>query len=131
MAANLKPIFPLTPLATPVAISTANTNRDGSGTIGTVLTPGADGTRVDGVRIQATGTTTAGVVRLFVRASAGGTWFLLAEILVTAVTPSTTIQAWSYDWLTRVPLVLATGNLLGASTHNAETFNVHPMAGNY
>lgn len=131
MAANTTAIFPLTPLATPVAISTANTARDGTGTIGTVLTPGADGSRVDGVRIQATGTTTAGVVRLFVRASAGGTWYLLAEILVTAVTPSTTVQAWSYDWIPQVPLVLASGNLLGASTHNAETFNVHPQAASY
>lgn len=129
MAANRYPRFPLTPVATPVVISTANTNRDGTGTINTVITSGTDGTRVDGVRIQATGTTTAGVVRLFTYD--GATWRLLAEILVTAITPSTTIQAWSYDWIPPVPLVLPTGVNLGASTHNAESFAVHPIAGSY
>lgn len=128
MAANTTPVFPLTPSSVPVAVGTANTNRDGTGTIATILTPGAAGTRVDAVRLQATVTTTAGVFRLYVRASAGGTWFLLAEILMTAITPSTTVQAWSYDWIPRVPLVLASGCLLGGAVHNAENVNAHPIA---
>ena len=47
-------------------ISTANTNRNGTGTIGTVFTGAAGGSRIDDITITATGTTTAGVVRLFI-----------------------------------------------------------------
>mgnify|MGYP001613334690 CR=1 FL=1 len=131
MPANPTPIFPLSPLATPVAVGTANIGRDGTGTIATILTPGVDGARVDSVRLQATITTTAGVFRLWVRASAAGTWFLHTEILMTAITPSTTVQAWSYDWIPRVPLVLASGNLLGGSVHNAENVAATPNGASY
>ena len=131
MAANTTPVFQLTPKATPVAVGTANTGRDGTGTIATLYTPGTDGGRVDYVRLQATVTTTAQVFRLWVRASAGGTWFLIAEILISAITPSATIQAWSYDWIPPRPLVLANGNLLGGSVNAAENVNATVFAGDF
>jgi hypothetical protein len=131
MAANTTPLFPLTPVAVPVLVSTANTARDGTGTIVTVYDPGTAGGRLDGIAFQAQGTTTAGVIRIFVRASAAGTWFLRAEILVTAITPSTTVQAWSYSWVPDLPLILADANLVGCSTHNAESFSAHPSAGDF
>lgn len=52
-----------------VTISTANTNRDGTGTLGVVLTAtatSASGTRIDKIVTQATGTTTAGAVRYYI-----------------------------------------------------------------
>lgn len=102
-------------------ISTANTNRNGTGTIGTVITGATNGTRVDDISIVATGTTTAGVVRLFI--SDGTNVRLWQEILVSAVTPSTTVQVWSYTLLNQA-LILKSGWSLQASTNNAETFNV-------
>jgi len=102
-------------------ISTANTNRNGTGTIGTVITGATNGTRVDDISIIATGTTTAGVVRLFI--SDGTNVRLWQEILVSAVTPSTTVQVWSYTLLNQA-LILKSGWSLQASTNNAETFNV-------
>lgn len=102
-------------------ISTANTNRNGTGTIGTVITGATNGTRVDDISIVATGTTTAGVVRLFI--SDGTNIRLWQEILVSAVTPSTTVQVWSYTLLNQA-LILKSGWSLQASTNNAETFNV-------
>ena len=48
---------------------------------------------------------------------------LWQEILVSAVTPSTTVAVWSFVLLNQA-LVLPTGYSLRASTHNAETFNV-------
>jgi hypothetical protein len=102
-------------------ISTANTNRNGTGTIGTVFTAGSSGSRIDDIYIVATGTTTAGVVRLFV--NDGTTSYLWQEILVTAITPSTTVQVFSYGILSQ-GLVLASGYSLRASTNNAETFNI-------
>lgn len=123
---------PLPPNLTGCQISTANTARDGSGTLGTILTaPAAPsiGARVEGVRIIATTTTTAGMVRIFI--TDGTTTRLIAEVPVTAITPSGTVQAFSADLDTGMfPLVLPPGWSLKAGTNNAETFNVIPkMAG--
>ncbi len=115
------PAFAATPATAVAQISTANTNRDGTGTIATVLTAGASGTRIDQIDITATGTTTAGVVRLFIHDGSNGR--LWREVLVTATTPSTTVAVWSTS-LTDLNLILKTGYSLRAATHNAETFNV-------
>ena len=102
-------------------ISTANTNRDGTGTIVSVITGATNGTRIDDIYIVATGTTTAGVVRLFI--DDGTNIRLWQEILVPAVTPSTTVQVWSYTLLNQA-LILENGWSLEAATNNAETFNI-------
>ena len=116
------------------AISTANTNRDGTGTIGTVLTAGASGSRVDAVMLKATGTTTAGMIRLFVHN--GTTAYLLNEIPVLANTPSSTAPAWEVQMNSSTmsqlfPIILPTGFSLRASTNNAETFNVLAVGGDF
>lgn len=102
-------------------VSTANTLRDGTGTIATVISAGASGTRIDDIAIVATGTTTVGVIRLFLHDGTNAR--LWREILVTAITPSTAQAVWS-QYLYDLGLTLKTGWSLRASTHNAETFNV-------
>lgn len=102
-------------------ISTANTNRNGTGTIVSVISGASSGTRVDDISIVATGTTTAGVVRLFI--SDGTNIRLWQEILVAAITPSTTVAVWSATLLNQA-LLLKSGWSLQAATNNAETFNV-------
>ena len=102
-------------------VSTANTNRNGTGTIATVFTAGSNGSRIDDIYITATGTTTAGVVRLFL--NDGTNTYLFDEILVTAITPSTTVSVFQAVLLNQA-IVLATGWSLRASTNNAETFNI-------
>ena len=103
-------------------ISTANTNRNGTGTIGTVFTGGASGSRIDDISIVATGTTTAGVVRLFI--NDGTTSYLWQEILVSAITPSTTVQVFSFTLLNQALILASSSWSLRASTNNAETFNI-------
>ena len=113
------------PLPHAVLASVANTNRDGTGTIQHVFTAGPSGALVSSVRIKATGTTTAGMVRFYV--SAGKTWSLLDEVLVVALTPSGTVKAFCYVFEDeRGPLTFAPGERFGASSHNAETFTVFP-----
>ena len=102
-------------------VTTANTNRNGTGAIVTVFTAGANGSRIDDISIDAVATTTAGVVRLFI--NDGTTSYLFQEILVTATTPSTTVAVWSTTLLNQA-LVIPTGWSLRASTNNAETFNI-------
>lgn len=119
------PVFAVTPKVGMVQISTANTNRDGTGTIGTVFTAGASGSVVKKIRISAAGTTTAGVVRLFL--DDGSNIRLMQEVIVPAITPSTTVEAFARtitfgpDDILHLP---SNTWLLKASTHNAETFNV-------
>lgn len=103
-------------------VTTANTNRNGTGTIVTVFTGGTSGSRIDDISIVATGTTTAGVVRLFL--NDGTTSYLWQEILVTAITPSTTVQVFSYTLLNQALILASSSWSLRASTNNAETFNI-------
>ncbi len=65
MAAS--PVFVGTPKVWQQAIATANTARDGTGTLADVVTAGASGSRIDKIRVVASGTTTAGVIRIFLR----------------------------------------------------------------
>jgi hypothetical protein len=102
-------------------VSVANTARNGTGTIVTVFTAGASGSRIDDIYITATGTATAGVVRLFL--NDGTNTYLWKENLVTATTPSTTVAVFQAVLLNQA-LVLQSGWSLRASTNNSETFNI-------
>lgn len=70
MAANIDPIFPLTPkMSWTIPITGSNTAKDmasGSNARFVVATGAAFGSRVDYVRVRALGTNTATVLRLFV-----------------------------------------------------------------
>lgn len=79
-----------TPKLGEVQISTANTNRDGTGTLGTVLVAGTSGTRIDKIQITATGTTTAGMVRLFVTKGRPGVTISSITFSGTTATVTTT-----------------------------------------
>lgn len=119
MASNAN--YAATPKSALAQLSAANTLRDGTGTIATVLSAGTSGSRVDDIVITATGTTTAGMVRLFLHDGTNARLF--REVPVTAITPSGTVQAFTAS-LPNLALVLAPGWSLRASTHNAESFNV-------
>lgn len=119
MASNAN--YAATPRTAVAQLSAANTNRDGTGTIVTVFTAGASGSRVDDLLITATAATTAGVVRLYIHD--GTTARLWREVLVSAITPSTTVSPFSAV-LTNLALLLQSGYSLRASTNNAEAFNV-------
>jgi len=122
--------FAATPKNTGAAISTANTLRDGTGTLGTVYTAGSSGSRIDSLVIQATGTTTAGMIRFFLSIDAGTTKRLIGEVPVFPVTPGTSTAAFQTTITSQnalfmqYGLVLQANAILYAATNNAETFNV-------
>jgi hypothetical protein len=113
--------YAATPRGAVAQVSTANTNRDGTGTLATVFTAGSNGSRVDDIWIVGTGTTTAGVVRLFV--NDGTNSRLWQEVMVTAITPSVSVQVFNTALFNQA-LILPNGWSLRASTQIAETFNV-------
>ena len=112
-------------------VSVANTNRDGTGTIVTVFTAGSSGSRIETVEIQATVTTTAGMVRLFVHDGTNAR--LLREQPIPAVTASGTVPAFQIviPFGDLSPLLLANGWSLRAATNNANTFNITVFGGDF
>jgi hypothetical protein len=120
------------PRAAVALLSAANTNRDGTGTLVTILAGGASGSRVDDLRISAIGTTTAGMIRFYLSLDNGTTNRLLFEVPVSAITPSGTVQSFQTS-LSNLGIVLPDTNaLLRASTNNAESFHVCvTRAGNF
>lgn len=119
----LDPNFVANPLTNNVTFNTANTAGDGTGSISSLLTAGVNGALVFRIRVKATGTTTAGMLRLF-HSTNGTTWRLIDEQAVDAATPSATVK--SFSWLKTFEgsgFVLQAGHSLGISTHKAESFH--------
>lgn len=67
MAANIAPIFPLAPrVSWGTSLTTANTAKDGTGTVVTLFTAGAEGSRIDQIKVRHLGSNIATVLRLFI-----------------------------------------------------------------
>ena len=133
MAVGVQPICPCKTNASPALIvNTANTNTNGTGTITTVLTAGKQGARIVRILLKATGVTTAGMLRIFVKVSAG-TYRIVGEVAVAAVpTPGASTPTWEGVWTpSGGPLELDPDCVLGISTHNAEEFTALANAGDY
>lgn len=133
MAAGTTPVFVATPkswIAFPATADTAR-NNPSTGQV-TLVTGGSNGSVVESIRVQATGTTTAGVCRIFLSLDGGTNKRLVRELLIPAVTPSTTVEAASNEWVPTVPLVLPdTSALLYATTDNGDDYVVTAHGGDY
>lgn len=86
----INPSFISAPRIGRASLSTANTNTDGTGTITDLLQGVAAGTRVLEIVTQATGTSVAALVNLFLWD--GTSWSLFDQVTVTAATGSTTVK---------------------------------------
>lgn len=128
------PQYAATPRQAIAQVSVANTNLDGTGTLATVFTAGADGSRIDSIAIKAVAATTAGMIRLFIHDGTNAR--LRYEIPVGAITPGTSTPSWQADMSidtmsALLPLILPTGYSLRAATHKGETFNVIAAGGDF
>jgi hypothetical protein len=117
-----EPAFAVTPRVAAVNIATANTNRDGTGTVATLITGAATGTRIAEIIIQAKANTTAGMVRVFLYD--GTTYFSFDEISVAAATVSASVKGTRVS-TTYNNLILPNASWsVRVSTHNAESIDV-------
>ena len=105
-------------------LTTADTSLTAPSTVGTIVTAGASGTRIDYIDIQGVATTVAGLINLFVYD--GTNYVLWNQVPVIAITSSTTAPAFAAYLSSNgnaniMPLTLPTGYSLRATTSVAQT----------
>lgn len=127
--------YAATPKIGSATLTTADTSLTAPTTVGTVLTAGASGTRIDYIDIQGVATTVAGLINLFIYD--GTNYILWAQVPVIAVTSSTTAPAFAATLSSNVnsnlmPLIIPTGYSLRATTSVAQTgVRVTAMGGDF
>jgi hypothetical protein len=95
MALTPTPAFAVIPRAAVAAVSTANTNRDGTGTIVDIITGVTAGTKITEIDVQTTGDPADSILTIFLHN--GTSYFLFDEIdLNNPAAASTTVsgQRW-------------------------------------
>lgn len=105
-------------------LTTADTSLTAPTTVGTVITAGASGSRIDYIDVQGVATTVTGLINLFLYD--GTTYSLWAQVPVIAITSSTTAPAFQATLSSNVnanllPLILPTGWSLRATTTVLQT----------
>jgi hypothetical protein len=123
------PSFISTPRANSVNVASANTNRDGSGTISSLIIGASAGTKVNEIVAQAVVTTTAGMIRVFLSTDGATTWKLFDELPIAANTVSASAAGIRVA-KTYTNLILDDSSCeLGVTTHNSESINVFALGG--
>ena len=129
MAAN--PAFIGTPRLTVASLSAANTALDGTGTITSLMTGAATGTRVLEINMQCSATSAAALVNIFLSTDSGSTWTLFDQIAVTAATVSNTVRA-NRNIATYTNLILPDATYrIGVTTTIAQATRVWAMGGDF
>ena len=113
-----------TPKVGSALLTTADTSLTAPTTVGTVLTAGASGTRIDYIDIQGVATTVSSLVNLFI--FDGTTYILWQQVPVIAVTANNTSPAFSAYLSSNsnsnvMPLTLPTGYSLRTTTSVTQT----------
>ena len=113
-----------TPKFGSATLTTADTSLTAPTTVGTIVTAGASGTRIDYIEIMGVATTVAGLINLFVYD--GTTYVLWNQVPVIAITSSTTAPAFAAYLSSNgnaniMPLTLPTGYSLRAATSVSQT----------
>ncbi len=119
MPANFNPVFTLTPNQLPAICNVANTASDGSGTITTLVTAGANGTRVDQVVFRngqaSQAASSAMLGKIFVSDASGANFRLVGEVLIPATTRSTTVLGATATFTFTPAFQLKSGQLMGVA----------------
>jgi len=122
------PNFATFPRTEAVRISTANANRDGTGTVADLWVAPAAGSRIDKLSFMATGTTSAGMIRLYTKKSS--VYRFYKEYQVTATTPSDSALAFNMQ-LNGLAIILGNAVTLCVSTSKGETFDITAEGGDF
>ncbi len=137
MPANTTPIFVLQGNTKPARIAAANTASDGSGTLVTLVTAGASGARVDGVRFRnsqvTAGITAALVHRIFLSDTNGTNHRFIGEV-ATATRSVTAVGATSIFTFDQ-PIIMLSGQIMSVVQSRfdsiADQYDACAFAGDY
>lgn len=113
-----------TPKFGSAVLTTADTSLTAPTTVGTIVSAGASGTRIDYIEVMGVATTVAGLINLFVYD--GTNYILWQQIPVQAITTATTTPSYTAAISSNgnanvMPLTLPTGYSLRATTTVAQT----------
>lgn len=132
--AQTKPVFVHHPVTTmTVCPATANTNRDGTGTITAIYTAdtAANGSLVEVIHFIAVGVSAVSTLNLYRSTDGGSTWKLIGQTaLRTVITPSATVIADEvfYTGLD-MPIRLNASDKLGMAPTTANAYNAIVQGG--
>jgi len=124
-----------TPVFGAALLTTADTSLTAPTTVGTVITAGSLGTRIDYIEVQGVATTVVGIVNIFIYD--GTAYHLWQQIPVNAVTSTTTAVAFNAINSTNnnanvMPMIIPTGYSIRATTTIAQTgLKVIAYGGNF
>lgn len=123
------PVFIGTPRIDSANVATANTAKDGTGTITTLTTGATNGTRILEIVVKSQVTTAAGNVCIFLSTDSGTTWRLFDEFLQGVVTSSATTSSYRAS-RNYTNLLLKDGtHRLGVTTTISQSINVLAFGG--
>ena len=95
MAANTSPLFALTPQIPAVTITGITTDKSGATTanVKTLYTAATNGTKISQIGYKCLGNSSAGLLLIWITDTSGLNPFLFEEIVIGAVTSSSTVAA--------------------------------------
>ena len=139
MAANTSPIFVLNGNIGTARLVAANTASDGSGTVYTAVTAGANGTRVDGIRFRNSQVTAAAssnmVHRIFLTDTTGANPRCIGEVATATATRSTTAIGATSIYVFDQPLIMKSGQFMtvcqSVYASAADQFDASAFGGDY
>jgi len=113
-----------TPKVGSATLTTADTSLTAPSTVGTVVSAGASGTRIDYIEVMGVATTVSSLVNLFIYD--GTNYILWQQVPVIAITTSTTTPSFVANLSSNsnsnvMPLTLPTGYSLRATTTVTQT----------
>lgn len=135
MAANTSPIYSIAANVAWGTVATANTAKDGTGTVVTVFTAGAEGSRIERIRVRAAGTNVATVLRVFINNGSTnatpGNNSLLTESTIAATTLSEVAALAETDILMNLSVPAGYKINITIGTTVAAGLAVTAVGGNY
>lgn len=116
--------YAATPKVGAALLTTADTSLTAPSTVGTVVSAGASGTRIDYIEVMGVATTVSSLINLFIYD--GSTYHLWQQVPVQAITTATTTPSFTANLSSNtnanvMPLTLPTGYSLRATTTVAQT----------
>lgn len=108
MSANVNPIYSRTPDIQWSTVATANTAKDGTGTVATAFAADAtEGGRVEKIKVRPLGTNTETVLRIFINNGSTNATAANNSLFMEVTMPGTTVSEVAAQADTEVPMNLA------------------------